>query len=130
MKRLMLVLILAMIATAARAEWTAMGGTDEFTTYVDRATIRRSGNLVKMWELFDYNSVQTKFGLAYSILSVMYQDEYDCKNEQIRRLAFVWHDGNMGSGKAVFSDSDTGKWSPIAPGSIALTLWKVACGKK
>ena len=35
-------------AGAVSAEWTLVGLNDDITLYVDRATIRRSGNYVKM----------------------------------------------------------------------------------
>jgi hypothetical protein len=38
--------------------------------------------------------------------------------------------GNMGSGEAVFSNSDESKWEPVAPDSLDQALWKFACGKK
>ena len=58
MKRLLLGLMLLMTAGAASAEWTQSGDTDPFIHYVDRATIRRNGNLVKMWDLADFKTVQ------------------------------------------------------------------------
>ena len=129
MKRLLLGLMLAMTASAASAEWTIAVGHDDFILYVDRATIRRNGNLVKMWDLFDYKTVQKSAGDAY--LTQKSQREYDCKEEKERILAFSWFDGQMGNGKVVFSLSETSmKWSPIEPGSVGETLWKIACGKK
>ncbi len=59
MKRLLLGLMLLVTAGAACAEWTVAGGNDQFVQYVDRATIRRNGNLVKMWDLSDLKTVQT-----------------------------------------------------------------------
>jgi hypothetical protein len=113
----------------ASAEWTWSGGNDQFNHYVDRATIRRSGNFVKMWDLFDYKTVQKAAG-GESYLSGKTQWEFDCKEEKSRMLAFTWFDEKMGSGKVVYSDNDTGKWAPIQPESIGEALWKIACGKK
>ena len=126
MKRLLMGLMLLVTAGAASAEWTIAGGNDEFVQYVDRATIRRNGNLVKMWDLMDNKTVQTDAGDSH--LSSKAQQEYDCKEEKSRTLAFTWFGGQMGSGKVVFSNSDPGKWRPIEPGSIGETLWKIACG--
>ena len=36
---------------------------------------------------------------------------------------------NMGRGELISIDSEEGKWSPVAPGSIDKILWKIACGK-
>ena len=65
MKRLLMGLMLAMTATAASAEWTRVDNDDDddaLIVYVDRATIRRDGNLVKMWDLKDYKTVQAIAG--------------------------------------------------------------------
>ena len=128
MKRLLMGLMLLVTAGAVSAEWTVAGGNDQFVQYVDRATIRRNGNSVKMWDLFDYKTVQKRAGDAY--LSVKSQSEYDCKEEQIRILALLYFSGKMGSGKVVYSTSEAStQWRPISPASIGETLWKVACGK-
>ena len=129
MKRLMAGLMLLATAGAAMAEWTDVGESDTYIQYVDRATIRRNGNLVKMWDLKDYKTVQTFSG--HSFLSDKGQSEYDCKEEKMRGVAFTWFDGKMGSGKVVFNNGNVkDEWSPIAPGSIGELLWKIACRKK
>ena len=97
MKRLLMGLLLVMTATAASAEWTRVDSKDEFISYVDRATIRRNGNLVKMWGLADYKTVQKSASTGASYLSSKAQDEYDCKEEKWRLLAFTRFDGKMGS---------------------------------
>ena len=132
MKRLLLGLTLLVTATAASAGWTDVGstgdGTDEFIHYVDRATIRRNGNFVKMWDLMDFKKVQTVAGDSF--LSSKSQSEYDCKEKKWRLLSFTWFDGKMGRGKVVVSDGDPGKWRPIRPRSFPETMWKIACGKQ
>ena len=130
MKRLLLGLMLLMTATAASAEWTLIGDNDRFIQYVDLATIRRNGNLVKMWSSSDYKTVQ-KAADGQSYLSSKVQDEFDCMEEKTRLLAFTWFGGKMGNGKVVVSNGNVrGEWEPISPGSVNEVLWKIACGKK
>ena len=130
MNRLLMGLMLLVTATAASAEWTRVGGSDNYILYVDRATIRRSGNFVKMWDLKDFKTVE-KSAAGYSYLSAKTQQEYDCKEERRRDVAFTWFGGKMGGGKVVYMNSDIGdKWLPILPGSVGEELWKIACGKK
>ena len=129
MKRLLLGLMLLMTATAASAEWTQFGDTDRFIHYVDFATIRRNGNFVKMWSLNDYKTLQ-KSPAGHSYLSDKTQREYDCKEEKSRLLAFTDFSGQMGNGNVVYSNGNVrDEWSPIEPGSIGETKWKIACGK-
>ena len=127
MKRLLMGLMLLVTAGGASAEWTRVGGNDDYIQYVDRATIRRNGNLVKMWDLKDYKTVQTFAGDSY--LSDKTQSEYDCKEEKLRMLALLFFSGQMGNGKVVYANSDGGKWSPIGPDSVAEAMWNIACGK-
>ena len=128
MKRLLMGLLLVVTAGAASAEWTRVGATDGYFVYVDRATIRRNGNLVKMWDLRDYKTLRTVAGDSY--LSSKTQWEFDCKEERLRVLAFSWYSGQMGHGIGIFSNSDTQKWEPTTPESMGEILWKIACGKK
>ena len=130
MNRLLLGLMLLMTVTAASAEWTISGDNDRIIQYVDRATIRRSGNFVKMWDLKDFKTMQPNPSTGLSYLSAKVQSEYDCKEERSRILAFSWFSGQMGNGNAVYSDSDPDKWEPIQPGSFVEVLWKIACRKR
>ena len=57
MKRLLMGLLLVVTAGAASAEWTHVDDNDEFVQYVDKGSIRRNGNSVKMWGLMDYKTV-------------------------------------------------------------------------
>ena len=131
MKPLLLGLMLLVTAGAAIAEWTIAGFSDEADKYVDIATIRRNGNLVKMWDLADFKTKMVRTDTGDTYLSSKMQSEYDCKEEKVRILAFNWFSGQMGSGKVVYLDHDpSDKWSPISPGSVNEILWKIACGKK
>ena len=127
MKKLLMGLLMLLVSGAASAAWTVEGESEELTLYVDRSTIRRSGNLVKMWNLFDYKTVNVFSG--QSTLSSRFQSEYDCKEERARSLAFTTFSGQMLSGAVNSSIDYTEKWMAVAPGSVGVTLWKIACGK-
>jgi hypothetical protein len=96
--------------------------------YVDPDSIRRKENLVKMWQLYDYKTVQTVAG--DSLLSIKRYNEFDCTGARTRMLAYTWFSGNMATGKVVYSTPDEQQWEPVVPGTINRTLWKVACNKK
>ena len=133
MKRLLLGLMVLMTAGTASAEWTAMGSAgDDFIKYVDRVTIQRSGNFVKIWDLSDFKTVQkSAFAVGNSYFSSKTQREFDCKEKRFRALVLTWFDGQMGNGKVVYSSSETNvKWSPIESGSIGEAMFMIACGKK
>jgi hypothetical protein len=129
MIRLLLFTLLALSSEPAYAEWMKIGDGDEAgrTVYVDPATIRRNSNLVKMWQFYDYKTVQTVGGVRF--LSAKEQWEFDCAEERGRVLALKEFSGNMGSGTMVDTNSQVGKWIPVMPGSIGHTVWTVACSK-
>ena len=129
MKRLILITLLVLNSGPVYAEWMLTSGNDDagLTVYVDPDTIRRKGNLVTMWQLYDYKAIQTVAG--DSLLSIKRYNEYDCAEERTRMLAYTWFSGNMGSGHVVYSTPDEQQWEPVVQGSINRALWRVACRK-
>ena len=128
MARLLLTTLLSILCSGpAYAEWLWFGKQDRLgtTTYVDPDTIRRKGDLVKMWELNDY-----KTGSSDGSLSSKQHTEYDCTEERMRVLALLAFSGNMGSGTLVSLNYAEGVWIPLAPDSSGYAIWKYACGKR
>ena len=113
----------------AYAEWVSVAKSNQAgsTVYVAPGTIRRKGDLVKMWHLFDNKTAETY--RDNSVLSIKGQNQYDCADERTRVLAYTFFSGNMGSGTVVYSNPDEGKWQPVAPDSTAKELWKIGCDK-
>ena len=98
------------------------------TAYFNPASIRRAGDMVKMWNLHDYKTAQQySTNPRKGYLSEISQDEYDCNKTRWRVLRFSWRSGNMGQGATVYGDSDPGKWEPVLFGSTIEVLWKIAC---
>jgi Surface-adhesin protein E len=111
------------------AEWTKVSyGQTGVIVYVDFAANRRDGNRVKMWELFDYKTIQTQTGDPF--MSFERQTEYDCAKEHYRMLAVTSFSGNMATGTVVFTDSGAMNWHPVQPNSIHKTLCELACIEK
>lgn len=124
---LMLLLIVA-YNSSAMAEWVRVASfEEEATCYVDRTTLLKVENRVKMWFLLDFRKAQKLVSIPY--LSVLEQYEFDCKEEQSRRLYFSLQSKNMGGGDMVYKYSDAGKWESNPPGSGGELLWKAACGR-
>lgn len=122
--------LLSLTSGPAYAEWVKVSDSDETgkTVYVDPATIRRNSNLVKMWQSYDFKTVQTLGSIRF--LTAKEQWEFDCAEERSRVVARKEFSGNMGSGPMVSTNSQVGKWVPVILGSIGQTVWKVACEKK
>jgi hypothetical protein len=125
-----LITLLALSSGPVYAGWVLTSGDDEagLAVYVDPATLRRNGNLAKMWQLYDYKTVQTVAGDSF--LSIKRFNEYDCTEERTRMLGYTWFSGNMGNGNVVYSTTEQLPWEPVVPRTINRSLWKVACSKK
>jgi hypothetical protein len=130
MTRLLLIILLFLSSGPAYAEWVEVvgAGHDQYTLYADPTTVRRKGNMVKMWELSDYKTIQASAGKSY--LSYKGQNEYNCTEEQMRILARAEYSGSMGAGETVDSNTDPGKWFPVMPGTVSQALWELACNKR
>jgi hypothetical protein len=126
----LLLMVLILSIQPVYAEWVLVSGNDEvgLKVYVDPATLRRNGSLVKMWQLHDYKTVQTVAG--DSLLSMKQFNEYDCTEERTRMLGYTWFSGNKGNGNVVYSTMEQLPWEPVVPRTINGTLLKVACEKK
>lgn len=132
MIRLLLVALTLLVLSSgpACAEWVKVSDSDETgkIVYVDPTSIRRNSNLVRMWQFYDFKTVQTVGGVRF--LSAKEQWEFDCAEDRSRVLALKEYSGNMGSGTVVYTNSQVGKWLPVMPDSIGQTVWNVACGKQ
>jgi surface-adhesin protein E len=125
----LLITLLVLSSGPAGAEWVAIGSTDDgMTAYADPDTIRRKGEMVKMWSLFDFQIMQYVEGIPS--LSKKGHSEYDCAEERLRLLALEEYSGNLGKGKVVYSDAIEQPWKPVVPRSVDQALWKLACDKK
>jgi len=94
-----LIVLLVLCSGPAYAEWVQIGMLEDGTTiYADTDTIRRKGDLVKMWVLFDYHLAQRVdvTGTSIMYLSDWSQEPYDRAEERFRRLAAAYFSGNMG----------------------------------
>ena len=91
MKKLLLTLMLAVVSSSAMAEWVEVGHANQqgvyINVYADPATIRKSGNTVKMWSVYDYLEAKNNPNLP-TFRSIKRQEEYDCKEEK-KKMSYV-----------------------------------------
>jgi hypothetical protein len=126
-----LIALQVLSSVPAYAEWVGIGYSESlggYSVYVDPTTIRHKGDLVKVWSLTDYMTMQTV--ADHSFLSSKAQNEFDCVEERQHELAVTWFSGNMGNGNGVWNNSDETNWRPVAPGSVGEGVWKFACAAR
>jgi len=113
-----------MLAGSAWAEWVLYSETDTSTFYYDPATIRKDGNMRRVWELSDLRK-RHKDGE----ISRRYRAEYDCKNERTRILSFSLHSEPMAGGEVLKNFGEDKEWGEIPPGTVINTILKIVCAK-
>ena len=127
-KRLFLITLLVLSSAPAYAEWVEIDSTDTYTIYADSDSIYRNGDLVQVWDLYDYKIARSvKDEKTFSLLN---QVEYDCAEKRNRSLAFTFFSGPMRTGEALYADSHAGEWGPVPLGSIGQAIHQFACAKQ
>ena len=128
MCKAIVMVLLAVVSSSATAEWVEIFRDESYTRYYDPATVSQAGNMVKMWDLFDFKAAKVVDGKPF--MSAKSQFEYDCMEQRMRSLHTSGYSGNMGAGEVVFSNSNPLEWRPIRPGAIGAKLMELACGKR
>lgn len=124
MKNLFLVCLM-MLTGSAWAEWVRHSiGEDSIIHYFDPATIRKDGNMRRVWELQDLRE-RGKFGE----MSRRMRFEYDCKQERYKSLGFSFHTEPMAGGTVLLSDGERNEWKAIPPDTTAETIFNILCSK-
>ena len=135
MRNAILVMLLAVVSCDQLAgsprwpKWVAIGESVDSWVYADVDSIRKKGNMVKIWDLQDYKRVIGSDRLL--VLSLREQLEFDCKEERVRTLFKSVFGMSMAEGKELKSEGDGtgGAWSPVSPLPIQRGLLRFACMK-
>ena len=130
--KLLIAVLLAVFSTGAMAEWTYLTSSEDnaYDIYIDKTAIHKRGNVAKVWSLHDYKAPQGEKKVK-PYLSVRGLSEYDCVEIRIRLSSITFFSDNMGSGQVTFShqNNEGGTWNDIAPGTVDMSTWQVACKK-
>jgi len=124
MKKLFLVSLM-MLVGSAWAEWVMYSKNEEITFYFDPATIRKDGNMRRVWALQDYRKRDTD-----GVMSRRARFEYDCKQESYRFLGISIHSEPMAGGKVLLTGGEDNNWNAIAPSTNDEILLNLVCAHK
>jgi hypothetical protein len=113
------------LSASAAAQWTPVMVDQVVITYIDRATLRGRGGLVKMWWLMDYQLVQIIDEKGY--FSRVHHSEFDCKHQRSRLLSVALLSQQMGLGEVVYEDRVPRRWEPVAAQPFQQALLEIAC---
>lgn len=87
---------LACCGAAAAQEWTDMARNENMVVYIDKASIAKTGNMVKVWKVVDYKTAKLLRGKSY--LSTKTAIEYDCIERQYRTYFYAAYATRMAAG--------------------------------
>lgn len=122
--RVVLCFLIALVAAPAWAEWQKVAESDRAVTYLDPATIRKNGDIRKVWQIQDLKKREkdgTKSRRSFN--------EYDCKEQRKRLLSFSAHSERMAAGNTLFSNSEPEDWIPVPPSTSAEAALEIVCAK-
>ena len=114
----------ALLASTAWAEWVYVAENKWALYFIDPTTIRRDGNLRKVWAMTNLR-VRDKDGE----LSRRTRVEYDCKQERARTLFISTHVDPMAQGETLINASLTGEWGEVPPNSVQSIELSMVCAK-
>lgn len=131
MKKYILLLILTFTTLNTYAEWILMGSTDNATSYIDTESYKRTGSIVRFWQLDNFLIPQSVNGNNKFYLSSKAKKEMNCNTEESLLLAIIDYSENDGNGKVVNSfQYDDKQFRHIVPETIGHTIFKFVCNKK
>lgn len=137
MKARILVLLLAAVSASAFARWDPVVTKEGVTVYVDRASARVHGNVVRVWSIEDFSTPQEDPAASgpykgpYQSLNV--ENEFNCANGTARRASVVFYSGQMRTGRTVGLVADAvgfivSRPAPVRPDSTDRALFELVCG--
>ena len=137
MNKLLIGLMLVLVSGNAIAEWTQIDFNNDFhggrIVYANLSSIRKNGDMVKLWTMDDFKTAQVNGINQKTYLSNKTLQEYDCKEARVRPLSTVYMSRNSGQGDVVSIytwPNDPDNWLPVTPDSLGEALLEVACGKQ
>lgn len=112
MKKLFVALLMGFASNAASADLLQLSSNEKEVAYAEKNTVKKSGDVVSMWSLYDLKRTQYIARKPYQ--SIKYQMEYQCKKQQVRIRGWKYYSGQMGEGELIYKDAFTDIWTPIA----------------
>lgn len=124
--RVLIYFLLFSVATPAWAGWMKVweSKTSGTITYFDSETIRKDGNLRRVWVLQELKTRGKNGEMSRRALW-----EYNCPEEQFRSLQISFHTDPMAKGARLLTDTDPSDWQYIPPRTGGATLHKLVCAK-
>lgn len=121
--------LLAGRSMADDSNWSGVGGEPNGVFgYGEKDSIQKiEKDIVSMWTLWDIisSTTWTRYGEPYkSWITLMH---FDCSKKREVSIGLKLFAGNMGTGRLIYSDSESKEWKPVKARSIGGRLLQMAC---
>lgn len=107
----------------ALADWFKVDESNQIIAYIDPTTIRKDGNLRRVWVIHDLKQPDENGALSFRA-----RQEFDCKQERSRTLSLSTHRGQMAEGGILLSLNTIEEWADAPPKTIIETVLQAVCG--
>jgi len=122
-----IIFLLIFVTGFANAEWTKVTFSDETTMFLDAKTIKKNGDLVSVETLMNFPLGASSDDKKFSYKSSRTIEEFNCKTNQSRTIAFTWYSETMGNGKKVYSDNHSYEFNKVVPSSLFDAVKRKVC---
>lgn len=129
MKKYLFLILFSLLSGQALAEWSKIPFESQgVTTYVDKASIEKNGQLSRMWVLLDFGTSKQKTE-ATPYRSIAYLWEFNCTQSKRRPVEIRRFTENKGNGNVTIDKPSNPEWQFALPQTIYSTVQGVACSK-
>lgn len=130
MNRVIVSLLLVLASANACAEWVKVADSmnGKVHHYLDPATLKKQGKIMRVVTLTDYEEPQP-VSESQRFHSVKMQDEFDCASQTARHLSLTALAGNMGAGEIVATEPRAAPVRKVVPDTADEDMWKYVCAR-
>jgi hypothetical protein len=126
-----LILLGLFAAMPVWADWSFIAKTEAFNLFGEANTKRKTGNIVRLWSMADYNAVQS-IRLPPPLLWTNYQSmrelkEFDCATRQHRSVKTLLFAGRLAKGEPLYGFESAGAFAPVAAAPLDEAQFQYAC---
>ena len=107
------------------AEWKQLGGGDGFTTSADLSTAQRTGDIVDLWTLWNYDKPEVIAKTEF--LSMKEHVLYNCADHTTAIIGYVLYSERDAGGKIKFQRTKPAEFVAALEGSASDGVRKIAC---
>lgn len=130
MKKIFSCFLLYFFCINAHAEWTKYDDFNGRTLYFDAPSMKRDGDILKVWLLHDFKSPQELSPGSGKYLSSRIQVHFNCRDMTSSLAHASTHTERQAKGKVIASKTfATTDWTPIAPATAYYDFAEIGCAK-